>query len=78
MKLVRKFSIFIYIFRPLNFKLRYEFVDLGEDGAPIEGHNECNRQFISSLMDKRASNVFRSTRNVFSFGRGGQKDLKYA
>jgi len=64
------------IFRPLNFKLHYEFVDLLQDGMPIGLENECNRRFVSSLLERKEPGIVRSVRNVFLFGRGGAKDLK--
>lgn len=63
-------------FRPVNFKLRYEFVDLQQDGMPLADSNECSRKFISNQLDKKEPIVFRSTRNIFLFGRGGATNLK--
>lgn len=39
--------------------------------------NECQRKFVSNQMDKKEPIVFRSTRNIFLFGRGGAGNLKY-
>ncbi|XP_037908293.1 uncharacterized protein LOC119649946 isoform X2 [Hermetia illucens] len=61
--------------RPLNFKLRYEFVDLYQDGIPIFGTHECNRKFVSGLIERREPTTFRSIRNIFLFGRGGARNL---
>lgn len=65
--------------RPLNFKLRYEFIDFLQDGSPMnaEHEHECNRKFISSQIDKKEVATFRSTKNIFLFGRGGATSLKY-
>lgn len=62
--------------RPLNFKLRYEFVDLLQDGQAIGSEHECNRRFVNNLGEKRESGVVRSVRNIFLFGRGGASSLK--
>ncbi|XP_037044522.1 uncharacterized protein LOC119080330 isoform X2 [Bradysia coprophila] len=64
------------VLRPLQFKMRYEFVDLHQDGAPIGTEHECNRKFNSSLMDHSDQGTFRSTKNIFMFGRGGTPNLK--
>lgn len=57
--------------------MKYEFVDLHQDGAPMGGGElDCNRKFVSSLMDRKDPAIFRSVRNVFLFGRGGTRNLK--
>lgn len=85
--------------RPLTFRLKYEFVDLQQDGIPAAAHfasqerpanqsvtgtqhvtsaatsSDCHRRFVSSLMERKDVNVFKSARNVFFFGRGGAKNL---
>lgn len=88
--------------RPLTFRLKYEFVDLQQDGisaavppqnatnanivavgsaassaaaAAAAASSDCNRRFVSSLMERKDVNVFKSVRNVFFFGRGGAKNL---
>lgn len=66
----------LYFFRPVKFKLRYEFVDYQQDGAPIYSEHECQRKFISSELERRDMGKFRSVRNIFLFGRGGANDLK--
>jgi hypothetical protein len=63
------------VLRPLEFKLRYEFVDFLQDGQAMAGDNDCQRKFVSSLVDKREPIVFRSVKNVFLFGRGGAVNL---
>lgn len=63
-------------FRPLQFKLRYEFIDFQQDGLPIGTEHECSRKFVSSLMDHNDQGNFRSTKNIFMFGRGGTPNLK--
>lgn len=37
---------------------------------------DCNRKFVSSLMDRKDPAIFRSVRNIFLFGRGGTRNLK--
>ncbi|XP_036219322.2 uncharacterized protein [Bactrocera oleae] len=65
------------VLRPLEFKLKYEFIDLHQDGLPLAGgENDCNRKFVSSLMDRKDPAIFRSVRNIFLFGRGGTRNLK--
>ncbi|XP_050073509.1 uncharacterized protein LOC126561419 isoform X1 [Anopheles maculipalpis] len=63
------------VLRPLQFALRYEFVDLLQDGTAIGGENECNRRFASSQMERKGPHPVRSVRNIFLFGRGGAKHL---
>jgi len=64
-------------FRPLNFKINYEFIDLFQDGIPIDNDQSCNRKFVSSLIDAQSEPItFRSVRNVFLFGRSGAQNLK--
>lgn len=69
---------FFVIYRPLNFKLRYEFIDFLQDGQPLDNDHEhnCNRRFVSSQMDKRDINTVHSTKNIFLFGRGGASTLR--
>lgn len=63
--------------RPLNFKINYEFVDLYQDGVPLDNDQGCNRKFVSSLIDQQTEPIiFRGIRNVFSFGRSGAVNLK--
>lgn len=66
----------LFHFRPVNFKLRYEFVDYQQDGAPIYSEQECHRKFISSELERRDMGKFRSVRNIFLFGRGGAINLE--
>ncbi|XP_053674728.1 uncharacterized protein LOC128725034 [Anopheles nili] len=63
------------VLRPLQFALRYEFVDLLQDGTAISGENECHRRFASSQMERKGPHPVRSVRNIFLFGRGGAKHL---
>ncbi|XP_058457818.1 uncharacterized protein LOC131434755 isoform X2 [Malaya genurostris] len=63
------------VLRPLQFALRYEFVDFLQDGTPIGRESECNRRFMSSQIDKKGPHPVRSVRNIFLFGRGGAKHL---
>ncbi|CAH1959270.1 unnamed protein product [Acanthoscelides obtectus] len=53
---------------PVNFILRYEFVDLSQEGVQMT-RNPCDRLF------KTSNGRFYSPRITFLFGRGGQKDL---
>lgn len=64
------------VLRPLQFALRYEFVDLLQDGTAIGGENECHRRFASSQMERKGPHPVRSVRNIFLFGRGGAKHLQ--
>lgn len=67
----------ISFFRPLNFKINYEFVDLFQDGTPFDNDQGCNRKFVSSTIEPQMEPiVFRSIRNVFFFGRSGAINLK--
>ncbi|XP_029726486.2 uncharacterized protein LOC109623124 isoform X2 [Aedes albopictus] len=63
------------VLRPLQFALKYEFVDFMQDGMPISGENDCNRRFVSSQIEKKGPHPVRSVRNIFLFGRGGAKHL---
>lgn len=57
--------------------MKYEFIDLHQDGLPQGGGElDCNRKFVSSLMDRKDPAIFRSVRNIFLFGRGGTRNLK--
>lgn len=60
---------------PLNFELRYEFVDTSLEGAQVpESHNLCDRLFVST--DSRSIHgKFYSPRSVFYYGRGGSGNL---
>lgn len=70
-------SVSLFLCRPLDFKLKYEFIDLHQDGLPQGGGElDCNRKFVSSLMDRKDPAIFRSVRNIFLFGRGGTRHLK--
>ncbi|XP_037938714.1 uncharacterized protein LOC119671912 isoform X1 [Teleopsis dalmanni] len=63
--------------RPLDFKLKYEFIDLHQDGLPMGGgEHDCSRKFVSNMMDRKDPAIFRSVRNIFLFGRGGTRNLK--
>lgn len=53
---------------PVNFVLRYEFVDLSQEGIQMS-RNPCDRIF------KKPNGRFYSPKITFLFGRGGQKDL---
>lgn len=63
--------------RPLNFRINYEFVDLYQDGMPIDNDQACSRKFVSSTLEPQNEPImFRSIRNVFFFGRSGAINLK--
>ncbi|XP_038115047.1 uncharacterized protein LOC6050731 isoform X2 [Culex quinquefasciatus] len=63
------------VLRPLQFALKYEFVDFLQDGVPFAGEHDCNRRFSSSQIEKKGVHPVRSVRNIFLFGRGGAKHL---
>lgn len=68
--------MFKFCFRPVRFKLRYEFVDYQQEGAPMLTEHECHRKFVSTELERRDMGKFRSVRNIFLFGRGGATNLK--
>lgn len=68
--------VFLIASRPVNFKLRYEFVDYHQDGAPTYTEQDCHRKFVSNELERRDMGKFRSVRNIFLFGRGGAAHLK--
>lgn len=53
---------------PVHFSLRYEFIDLFQEGLQMN-RNPCDRIFTAS------KGRFFSPKVTFLFGRGGQKDL---
>ncbi|KAH1015930.1 hypothetical protein HUJ04_007239 [Dendroctonus ponderosae] len=53
---------------PVQFSLRYEFIDLSQDGLQMN-RNPCDRLFT------RSKGRFSSPKITFLFGRGGQLDL---
>lgn len=68
--------VFFFLFRPVRFKLRYEFVDYQQDGVAMSEEKKCDRKFISVDLQRREMGKFRSVRNIFLFGRGGSSNLK--
>ena len=54
-----------------SFAARFEFIDMKEDGDPVEG-TLCDRWIFSH---KNSRGNIRSTKNTFLFGRGGRSDL---
>ncbi|RWS13482.1 hypothetical protein B4U79_11946 [Dinothrombium tinctorium] len=56
---------------PSHFTAKFEFIDTQEFGEPIIG-TLCDRRFMSYKYPK---GIFRSTRNLFYYGRGGQKSI---
>lgn len=64
--------------RPLGFKIRYEFVDLLQDGMPFDGASDydCSRKFVSTQIERKEPGIVRSVRNIFLFGRGGATNVK--
>jgi len=75
--------------RPVRFVALYEFVDPRQDGEPF-GTGPCDRRFVSRhrtgpvmpsnvIMPYRGDmreNSFRSSKDIFLFGRGGARHLK--
>lgn len=60
---------------PLNFQLRYEFVDTSLEGVRLpESRNLCDRIFTSA-DSLPAFGKFYSPRSVFYYGRGGSMNL---
>jgi hypothetical protein len=60
---------------PLEFMLRYEFVDTVLEGSHIKNsENPCDRVFTSSATSP-SSGKFQSPRSVFYYGRGGAHNL---
>ena len=54
-----------------SFAARFEFIDMSEQGDPVDG-TLCDRWVFSH---KNSRGVIRSTHNTFLFGRGGHRDL---
>ncbi|XP_050432272.1 uncharacterized protein LOC126840515 [Adelges cooleyi] len=62
--------------KPVSFKALYEFVDLHQDGnAWPEGKNKCSRIFYRPKHSPSSVMAIRSPKNVFLYGRGGNKNL---
>lgn len=60
---------------PINFLIRYEFVDMSLEGNHVRGSgNLCDRVFASS-PNSLASGKFQSPRSVFYYGRGGSQNI---
>ncbi|KAL1140517.1 hypothetical protein AAG570_000447, partial [Ranatra chinensis] len=60
---------------PLEFMLRYEFVDTLLEGSHIKSsENPCDRVFTSSITSPSGGR-FQSPRSVFYYGRGGAHNL---
>lgn len=60
---------------PLNFLIRYEFVDTSLEGNHAKGsENPCDRVFTST-PNTLSSGKFQSPRSVFYYGRGGAQNL---
>lgn len=60
---------------PLDFMVRYEFVNTMLEGAHVQGSdNPCDRVFTSS-MTAPSSGRIQSPRSVFYYGRGGAHNL---
>lgn len=64
-----------YYFRPVQFRALYEFVDLHLDGEPYPG-GPCNRKFSTITEDTQPK--FQAPRDIFLYGRGGAKKLRYS
>ncbi|KFM67133.1 hypothetical protein X975_25883, partial [Stegodyphus mimosarum] len=54
-----------------SFTARYEFVDMSQQGTPID-HSECDRR-IDSRIAKQG--FITNPRNVFLYGRGGRRNI---
>ncbi|VVC44282.1 Hypothetical protein CINCED_3A007418 [Cinara cedri] len=62
--------------RPISFKALYEFVDLHQDGNPWpETGSMCSRIFRRPSHSPSSTIMIRSPKNVFFYGRGGNKNL---
>lgn len=58
---------------PVSFVLRYEFVDVSEQGQPLaDSQSACDRVFKSALT---YSGRFQAPRAIFYYGRGGAQNL---
>nr|XP_021207609.1 uncharacterized protein LOC101744340 isoform X2 [Bombyx mori] len=58
---------------PVSFLLRYEFVDVSEQGQPLtDSKSACDRVFKSALT---YSGRFQAPRAIFYYGRGGAQNL---
>ncbi|XP_023940214.2 uncharacterized protein LOC112047349 [Bicyclus anynana] len=58
---------------PVSFLLRYEFVDVSEQGQPlVDSQSACDRVFKSALT---YSGRFQAPRAIFYYGRGGAQNL---
>ncbi|XP_031356656.1 uncharacterized protein LOC116180686 [Photinus pyralis] len=60
--------------RPVQFRALYEFVDLHQDGEPY-GIGACSRKFTTPLQNTQQK--FQAPRDIFLYGRGGAKNLRY-
>ncbi|XP_022173298.1 uncharacterized protein LOC111035824 [Myzus persicae] len=62
--------------RPVSFKALYEFVDLHQDGSSWpETGSMCSRIFRRPKHSPSSTIAIRSPKNVFFYGRGGNKNL---
>ncbi|XP_044729645.1 uncharacterized protein LOC123292996 [Chrysoperla carnea] len=60
---------------PVSFLLRYEFVDVSQEGIPNTlSHNPCDRIF-KSQPNTPAYGRFQAPRSTFFYGRGGSQNL---
>lgn len=60
---------------PLDFMVRYEFVDTLLEGVHVKGSaNPCDRVFTSSVTSP-SGGKFQSPKSVFYYGRGGAHNL---
>ncbi|XP_026734671.1 uncharacterized protein LOC113498735 [Trichoplusia ni] len=58
---------------PVSFLLRYEFVDVSEQGQPlVDSQSACDRVFKSA---QTYSGRFQAPRAIFYYGRGGAQNL---
>lgn len=61
---------------PVSFLIRYEFVDISQQGQPIRrSHSLCDRVFRSTPGSQSSSGRFQSPRSIFFYGRGGSQNM---
>ncbi|XP_050526365.1 uncharacterized protein LOC126897043 [Daktulosphaira vitifoliae] len=61
--------------KPVSFKALYEFVDLHQDGSAWPEGSMCSRIFRRLKHSPSSAIAIRSPKNVFFYGRGGNKNL---
>lgn len=72
------FDINVVFHRPVSFKALYEFVDLHQDGISWpETGSMCSRIFRRPKHSPSSTIAIRSPKNVFFYGRGGNRNLRF-